>query len=90
MTPTPRVLEFEKKNIYRIIFQGKIDVQKELAKLNAKKEKNDQGAQKILDLEKAADYEAKVPLGVRTNNQEKVSETCIFQPKKCIFRKNLS
>ena len=55
-----------------MLFQGIIDVQKELAKLNAKKEKNEQAIQKIVELEKAADYETKVPLGVRTNNQEKV------------------
>ncbi|CAJ0572580.1 unnamed protein product, partial [Mesorhabditis spiculigera] len=57
-------------NIY-ILLEGIIDIDKERAKLGGKKEKLDVQIKKLLELESKPDYESKVPLGVRTNNQEK-------------------
>ncbi|KAH7719353.1 Valyl-tRNA synthetase [Aphelenchoides avenae] len=55
-----------------IALQGIIDVSKEISKLNAKRDKLAQQVQKLEELTSKPDYEEKVPLGVRTNNAEKM------------------
>ncbi|CAJ0937468.1 unnamed protein product, partial [Mesorhabditis belari] len=57
-------------NIY-IPLEGIIDIAKERSKLESKKGKLDGQIAKINELQAKADYETKVPLGVRANNQEK-------------------
>lgn len=46
---------------------------KEIAKLNAKRQKIEAQLQKLCEMMNQLDYDEKVPLGVRTDNQEKVN-----------------
>eukprot|EP00080_Pristionchus_pacificus_P004401 PDM64421.1 vars-2 [Pristionchus pacificus] len=57
-----------------IALEGIIDAAKEKAKLGGKKSKLETSIAKIEELQKSRDYETKVPLGVRTNNEEKKNE----------------
>ncbi|CAB3408896.1 unnamed protein product [Caenorhabditis bovis] len=52
---------------------GIIDIEKEIVKLTAKLQKNEIAVKKIRDLQDGADYETKVPLGIRTRDLEKKS-----------------
>ncbi|GMR32510.1 hypothetical protein PMAYCL1PPCAC_02705, partial [Pristionchus mayeri] len=54
-----------------IALEGIIDPAKEKAKLAGKKTKLEASISKISELEASPDYSTKVPLGVRTNNEEK-------------------
>ena len=54
-----------------IALQGVIDTTKELAKLAGKKQKIEASIAKISELQSSKDYETKVPLPVRTTNEEK-------------------
>lgn len=61
-----------------LLMQDIIDVAKELAKLGDKKTKLESQLHKLDEIMSKADYEQKVPLGVRTNNAEKVDKLRIF------------
>ncbi|CAI2293634.1 unnamed protein product [Caenorhabditis sp. 36 PRJEB53466] len=50
---------------------GIIDIAKEIEKLGAKLEKNEISVKKIAELQASADYETKVPSGIRARDQEK-------------------
>lgn len=54
-----------------IALMGIINIERELAKLAAKKEKNEALVAKLVEQESRPDYETKVPLPVRVNNTEK-------------------
>jgi valyl-tRNA synthetase len=55
-----------------IALQGVLDIAKEVTKLNAKRQKLQQQVEKLKEVTAKADYEEKVPLGVRNNNTEKL------------------
>lgn len=55
--------------------QGIIDVEKETSKLEAKRQKIEAQLQKLRETMSQADYDQKVPLGVQTNNKERVCST---------------
>ncbi|VDO96230.1 unnamed protein product [Heligmosomoides polygyrus] len=59
--------------------KGIINIERELAKLAAKKEKNEALVAKLVEQESRPDYETKVPLPVRVNNTEKVSKRLRFR-----------
>ncbi|VDM67703.1 unnamed protein product [Strongylus vulgaris] len=60
-----------------LFFKGIINVERELAKLSGKKEKNEAFVAKLLEQESRPDYEEKVPLPVRIANTEKVSSLSV-------------
>ncbi|MFH4974910.1 hypothetical protein AB6A40_001619 [Gnathostoma spinigerum] len=55
-----------------LALQDVLDVEKEKTKLTDKREKLEKQLQKLHDITLKSDYESKVPLGIRTNNAEKM------------------
>lgn len=64
-----------------ITFQGLIDIEKEISRLDGKKDRLGSQLKKLTDTSSMADYSNKVPDDVRKQNSDKVG--------KIVFPKNL-